>query len=269
MFSKLHERLGTAGLVVAIVALVVALTGSAFAASKFITKPEAVKIAKREAKKFAGKDGAPGPAGPQGPAGTNGTNGKDGGAGAEGPKGATGAAGATGATGATGKTGPTGIEGTTGATGATGPTGEFDLVAAAGTTLKGTWSIDWYEAEAAEEVVQAAISTGVPVDTNGEDFFKVIRDPAGNYQGPGEEEAAELACPGTPDNPTADPSVFGGGALLCVYVNESDNLLADIRGPGVAPDWSVSASGGGVLAGFATEAAGPASGNGSWIFITP
>ena len=33
MFSKLHERLGTAGFVVAIVALVAALAGTAFAAA--------------------------------------------------------------------------------------------------------------------------------------------------------------------------------------------------------------------------------------------
>lgn len=105
MFSKLHESLGTAGLVVAIVALVVALTGTAFAANKFITKKEAIKIAKR----YAGKNGAPGAQGPAGPPG---------------------AAGAAGEKGATGSTGPEGE---------VGPTGPAGTELLAGQTETGTW----------------------------------------------------------------------------------------------------------------------------------
>lgn len=100
MFSKLHDRLGTAGLVVAIVALIAALSGSAYAAQRFVTKHEATKIAKREAtkigkreaKKFAkagaqgpaGQAGAAGPAGPAGSKGDKGDPGTAGGAGAPG-----------------------------------------------------------------------------------------------------------------------------------------------------------------------------------------
>lgn len=77
MFSKLHERLGTAGLAVAIVALVAALAGTAVAASGGLSgkqKKEVEKIAK----KYAGKNGAAGPAGPAGSAGAAGAAGKDG-----------------------------------------------------------------------------------------------------------------------------------------------------------------------------------------------
>ena len=85
MFKRIHQKLGTAGFIIAIAALVAALGGTAFAAAKLNggQKKEVEKIAK----KFAGKDGAPGAAG---------TNGKDGAVGAggkEGPKGSEGAAG--------------------------------------------------------------------------------------------------------------------------------------------------------------------------------
>jgi hypothetical protein len=137
MFSKLHERLGTAGLVIAVVALIAALAGTAFAASGLTGKQK--KEVKKIAKKYAGKNGAPGatgPAGPQGPAGANGN------AGAKGDNGAPGQAGAAGATGATGATG----KGVTGATGATGVTGENGSPWTAGGTLPveatetGAWS---------------------------------------------------------------------------------------------------------------------------------
>jgi hypothetical protein len=76
------EPLGKAGLTVAILALVLATTGAAFAAGKLTSgqKKEVEKIAK----KYAGKPGAPGAPGTPG---TNGTNGKDGAPGAPGEDG--------------------------------------------------------------------------------------------------------------------------------------------------------------------------------------
>jgi hypothetical protein len=74
MFNRIHQKLGTAGFIISIVALVAALGGGAYAASGALTgkqKKEVEKIAK----KYAGKPGAPGAAGTSG---TNGTNGKDG-----------------------------------------------------------------------------------------------------------------------------------------------------------------------------------------------
>ncbi len=96
----IREPFGTAGLIVACIALIAALGGSAFAAAKLTgkQKKEVAKIAK----KFAGKPGAPGATGPQGPAGSNG---KDGAQGQRGETGATGAAGPAGSQGPAGAAG--------------------------------------------------------------------------------------------------------------------------------------------------------------------
>jgi hypothetical protein len=85
----IREPFGTAGLIVACVALIAALGGTAFAAAKLngTQKKEVEKIAK----KFAGKPGAPG------------TNGANGSAGAKGDTGAPGTNGANGTPGADGK----------------------------------------------------------------------------------------------------------------------------------------------------------------------
>jgi hypothetical protein len=79
---RLTEPFGKAGLTVAILALVLALVGGAYAAGGLnpVQKKQVIKIAK----KYAGKPGAPGATGPAGVAGTNGTNGKNGTAGKNG-----------------------------------------------------------------------------------------------------------------------------------------------------------------------------------------
>lgn len=99
MLQRFRQRFGTAGLIVAGLALVLALGGTALAASGALTgkqKKEVEKIAK----KFAGKPGAPGATGPQGPAGANG---KDGAQGAKGDPGSPGSPGTPGTAGADGK----------------------------------------------------------------------------------------------------------------------------------------------------------------------
>lgn len=96
--EAMHERLGTAGFVLAIIALICALTGGAYAASGGLNakqKKEVTKIAK----KYAGKPGAAGavgPAGPQGNPGAAGQAGPKGDTGAQGPQGPIGPAGAAG-----------------------------------------------------------------------------------------------------------------------------------------------------------------------------
>jgi hypothetical protein len=72
----IREPFGTAGLIVACVALVAALGGTAFAAAKLNStqKKEVEKIAK----KFAGKPGAPGANGTNGASGKDGTKGEPG-----------------------------------------------------------------------------------------------------------------------------------------------------------------------------------------------
>ena len=72
----IREPFGTAGLVIACVALIAALGGTAFAAAKLTStqKKEVEKIAK----KFANKPGAPGAPGANGKDGTNGASGANG-----------------------------------------------------------------------------------------------------------------------------------------------------------------------------------------------
>ena len=101
----IREPFGTAGLILACVALVFALTGAAFAAKGALTgkqKKEVEKIAK----KFAGKPGAQGPAGPQGPAGANGKDGTQGEKGAKGDPGTPGGPGTPGADGKSAEVSP-------------------------------------------------------------------------------------------------------------------------------------------------------------------
>lgn len=113
MFSRIHNKLGTAGLVVAIVALVAALGGTAFAMTGLNSKQK--KEVTTIAKKFAGKPGPAGPAGPQGPAGAPGANGAKGATGSQGIQGIQGIQGEPGPTGPTGPEGPLGPEGPKGA----------------------------------------------------------------------------------------------------------------------------------------------------------
>jgi hypothetical protein len=73
MLHRFKERFGTAGLVVALLALVLALGGTALAASGALTGKQ-----KKEVEKIAKKFQGTGPAGPQGAAGANGKDGANG-----------------------------------------------------------------------------------------------------------------------------------------------------------------------------------------------
>ncbi len=87
---RLREPFGKAGLTVAVIALVFAMVGGAYAAGKLTSKQK--KEVEKIAKKFQGS----GPAGAQGPAGAKGDSG------AAGAKGDTGSAGTAGSAGAAG-----------------------------------------------------------------------------------------------------------------------------------------------------------------------
>lgn len=113
MLHRIHNKLGTAGLIVAVVALVAALTGAAFAAGGLTKKQEKRVIA--IAKKYAGKPGAPGAPGGPGPAGP------------------------AGAQGAVGPAGPAGEEGPAGPAGEEGPPGPTETKLPSGKSLKGLW----------------------------------------------------------------------------------------------------------------------------------
>jgi len=96
MLKRIHNKLGTAGLLIAVVALIAAVAGSAFAAGG-LTKQQEKQVVKI-AKKYAGKQGPkgdPGPAGAQGAKGDQGSQGAKGDRGDEGPRGPEGPAGPT------------------------------------------------------------------------------------------------------------------------------------------------------------------------------
>jgi hypothetical protein len=120
--------------VIATLALVFAMTGGAYAASKYLitsTKQISPKVLK-SLKGANGKNGTAGPAGPAGAAGA-------GTAGAQGAQGAAGAKGETGAAGPAGPQGPGGAAGTNGTNGTNGTTG-FTKTLPSKETETGAWS---------------------------------------------------------------------------------------------------------------------------------
>jgi Collagen triple helix repeat (20 copies) len=122
-------------MLVAIIAVVLAMTGSAFAARALITGADIkdgsisrADLSSRTVKSLKGKRGPTGPAGRDGfvgPRGLRGSTGPEGPRGPVGPAGARGAAGATGATGARGPQGDQGEQGVQGPPGDDGAPGQF------------------------------------------------------------------------------------------------------------------------------------------------
>jgi hypothetical protein len=263
MFSKLHERLGTAGLVVAIIALVAALGGTAIAAKKYITKPEAekiaTKIAKREANKVKGKEGPAGPTGPTGAAGAAGATG------ATGPAGATGATGPTGAgaTGPTGPTGPTGAKGATGPSGPTGPTGPEGNIKPplpSGVTETGSWELPGGAAGSATSVsFPIPLEAGIP-EAKTNYVPKAGTPPAGC-------ENSEHAGTASPANPEAAKGNF------CVYAAagsiEGNALLSQPAAVEAFGTFGTSTAGAILIAG-GTVTGGPLGyAGGTWAVTAP
>jgi hypothetical protein len=169
MIARIHEKLGTAGLVIAIVALIAALGGTAFAAVDKLSTVEKKEV-KKIAKKFAGKPGAvgaQGPAGPQGP---------------KGDKGETGAPGSPGAPGEPGENGEPGV------CSASLPVCD----APQGATLTGVWG---FRSEG-DLLGYAQISFPLRMPTAPIDFVRVpAGEPAGSFP----------ECPGTVEEPEAQP----------------------------------------------------------------
>jgi hypothetical protein len=224
----IREPFGTAGLIVACVAIVLALTGAAFAAKGALTgkqKKEVEKIAK----KYAGKPGAPGAAGAAGPAGPQGAAGANGKDGAQGEKGAKGDAGEKGAKGDAGTAGkspqiveefdpgdPAGCDenggviyevaeseeeakicnGKEGQDGEKGDPWTPDNTLPPGATETGTWTVS------GTGLVSAALSFPIPLSgTLFEETVRLIQ--LGSPVDP--------LCAGSVNNPVAAPGV------LCIY----------------------------------------------------
>jgi hypothetical protein len=167
MIRRIQRQLGTAGLAVAVMALVVALAGTAFAAKAVFTKKQEKQIVKI-AKKYAGKNGATGP---------------------QGLKGDTGAKGDTGLAGAPGKDGAPGEPGESGACSAANPV----CTVPSGATLQGRWAAGG----AGNSVAFAAISFGLALEEAPEAVLVKAEgehetECPGNYKAP--DAAAGFLC---------------------------------------------------------------------------
>jgi hypothetical protein len=273
MLQRFQDRVGTAGLIVAVVALVLALGGGAYAASGALTgkqKKEVEKIAK----KYAGKPGAPGAAGAAGPAGAKGDAGATGAAGT-GTEGKQGGEGKAGKNGANGKSVEAIEIPTSDATHCHAQGGAFYEVEEsaeateicngkegspwvadglpAGKTEMGTWGVGVTEAATVQVV---PISFSVPLSEGSE----VSEVRYVNNENNEEEEGVVVATPaevclGEAKNPSAPPGV------LCLYqqgVNVNTQLVQhNLLGRA------------GVVLTFELKAAEGAKAHGSWAVTAP
>jgi hypothetical protein len=211
MFSRISKRLTYAN-VAATLALVFAMSGGAYAASKYlITSTKQIKPSvlaslkgKNGAAGPAGAQGAPGPQGPAGPGGAQGAKGENGVAGKEGPQGKEGTV---------GKEGPAGKEGKEGKAGLTG----FTETLPAGKMETGAWAATDYGLIEEELHIRVAIAFAIPLPAIGAAVFL------------NEEKTVQKVgtggCLGTAEKPTAPPGT------LCVYTSEEANH--NVSGPTV------------------------------------
>jgi hypothetical protein len=165
---RVREPFGTAGLIVACIALIAALGGTALAAAKLNStqKKEVEKIAKKSAK--AGPAGANGTAGAQGPAGKDGAAGKEG---------------------AAGKSGTNGTNGTTG----------FTKTLPSGETETGVWVA---QQESEEFNSQVSVSFPIPLSAgfDASHVFFIGKNKEGTEH--------ETECPGSVESPAAAKGFF-------------------------------------------------------------
>jgi hypothetical protein len=234
MFQRIHEKLGTAGFVIAVVALLVALSGGAYAASGGLSgkqKKEVEKIAK----KFAGKPGANG---------TNGANGAQGAPGAKGDKGDAGTAGSNGAPGA-GVTGTAiagggacgksaGVKYTLSGTSTNVCSGEtgFTKTLPAGEEEKGTWNAFFTATVETFPAAVGNISFPIPLAAAGTKSFVFNAEETENEEFGkngsaacvvGEPSCVPTGCGGTLEVPTA------AAGILCVYT-DNEPIVEHVSG---------------------------------------
>lgn len=204
MFSAIRKRMKlTPATAIATVALVFALSGGAYAASKvLITSTK--QISPKVLKTLQGKAGAPGAAGPAGPVGPQGPAGADGGPGKEG------------ATGKEGPQGPPGKEGKKGEQGEPGTTG-FAEELPSEKTEQGSWSAASYGGEEAvlggvyHGVASTAVSFAFPIN-----FFPESSNNTLHYVN--HEGVTPPGCTGSVEEPGADPG------NLCIFAKVELNV---------------------------------------------
>jgi hypothetical protein len=204
----IREPFGTAGLIVACVALIAALAGGAYAASGGLTAKQKKEV-KKIAKQFAGKPGAPGATGPAGPKGD------------QGPKGDTGPEGKQGAPGTNGTNGTNGTDGEDGACSEENPICKLPSEA----TEAGAWALG-RNAGAAGQLVDISFNLTLEEAPVVHVINKVGKE---IVLGAGLEEIDQPACPGTVEQPEAAPGT------LCLYTAEEEQIgYSNIDDPGTS-----------------------------------
>jgi hypothetical protein len=197
MLGAIRRHFNATGLV-AVLALMFAMSGGAYAASRYVIT-STKQISPKVLKSLQGKAGKPGASGVQGLVGPAGP------AGSQGPAGQ---AGAKGEAGAPGKEGPPGKSGENGTTG-------FTETLPAGKTLEGEWGLSVHAL--GPEVHRAAFSFGIPlseapvahyIDTDGKEL---------TISG----EETSTTCPGSAAAPKAAPG------NLCIYASSESGLSAE------------------------------------------
>jgi hypothetical protein len=240
VISRIHSKLGTAGFIISILALVVALGGGAYAASGGLTgkqKKEVEKIAKSVSK--PGKAGPAGAIGATGPAGAPGAAGKDGanGVGTEGKEGKQGIQGtpgkdgesveaipvAAGGTGCSGNGGavlePEGIEICNGKEGKDGKEGSPWTAGGTlpkGSTETGAWAFSASEADGENAENGLFIPLSFPI--------KLTEAAAAATQVVVVRTPLEGGCEGNAVNPTAPEG------KMCLYISPGSLNNATIGG---------------------------------------
>ncbi len=253
MFSRIRDKFGTAGLIIAVIALVAALAGTAFAAAKLNgkQKKEVEKIAKKWANKI------PGPAGPKG------DNGAPGAKGDQGAKGETGDAGPPGKGIVTGTLNPgqggcaeggvsVGVEGSEPkksiCNGEEGPPGQPwvpDGTLPVGATETGTFAAT----ASADSIILTQASFTIPLEAALDAAHVHAVNPAGEEYLGGISFGPPVHCQGSFSAPTAPTGE------LCIYVKFAEKLFAigptEINVPEILkPDNSAGASRAGAMLKF-------------------
>ncbi|HEY1689057.1 MAG TPA: hypothetical protein VGF95_09370 [Solirubrobacteraceae bacterium] len=228
MYSAVRRHM-SATTVLAVIALVFAMSGGAYAASKYLIT-STKQISPKVLKSLRGKAGAKGVAGAAGPAGP------------AGPQGPAGATGATGPQGPEGKEGPQGPKGEEGPAGKEGSPWTADGTLPAGSTETGAWSASGFAPKGNSEFDYSAISFNIalpaevePEDTEFITYEFATKTRAKVYEGNGKEITPSTAnCP-TEFEEIDEPQAAPG--YVCVYESFGEGVAVPPVGLLLHPDF--------------------------------